>query len=256
MFDPDYRGTVTTEDFETDSTVHAGMDPRDLAHVIALYDGEIRYTDEHLGRVIELLRRLGVLDDTLVVVTADHGEEFYEHGNKGHHKTLYDESIRVPLVLRFPRRVPAGTTVDAQARLADVAPTILALTDTPVPPVFGLDPSLEYAGRSLLPALGGVSLPPVPAFASLQPQAMAAVRRQDRKLIVSPFATPSQLLFDLAADPGEQRDRTAADAATAAALNGELRAWKDTAALAAKGTDAAAMDDEHKAALRALGYVK
>jgi hypothetical protein len=108
----------------------------------------------------------------------------------------------------------------------------------------------------LAPALAGAPLPPVPAFASLQPQAMAAVRRQDRKLIVQPFAAPSQLLFDLAADPGEVHDRAAADPASAAALDRELRAWKDTAALAAKGTDAAAMDEEHEAALRALGYVK
>lgn len=258
MFDPDYRGTVTTEDFETSSTVHAGMDPRDLEHVVALYDGEIRYTDDHLGRLIDVLRRLAVLDDTLVVVTSDHGEEFYEHGNKGHHKELYDESIRIPLVLRFPGRISAGIVVDAQSRLADVAPTILALTNTPVPPAFGLDPSLRaYAGRSLVPALSaGASLPPVPAFASLQPAAMTAVRHADRKLIVRPFATPQQLLFDLAADPGERSDRAVADGATATALQQELRAWSDTAALAAKRTDAAAMDEEHKAALRALGYAQ
>jgi len=73
---------------------------------------------------------------------------------------------------------------------------------------------------------------------------------------VRPFAAPPQLLFDLAADPAERNDRAAADGPAAAALAHELRAWQDTAALAAKGTDAAAMDDEHKAALRALGYVK
>jgi hypothetical protein len=85
---------------------------------------------------------------------------------------------------------------------------------------------------------------------------MTAIRHADRKLIVRPFATPQQLLFDLQSDPGERSNRAAADGATATALQQELRAWNDTAALAAKRTDPAAMDEEHKAALRALGYVK
>jgi arylsulfatase A-like enzyme len=108
MFDPDYHGTVTGEDFELGTQVHAGMDPRDLEHVVALYDGEIRYTDLYLGKVVDQLRALGVLDHTIVVVTADHGDEFFEHGRKGHKKALYDESILVPLVIRFPEKVRRG----------------------------------------------------------------------------------------------------------------------------------------------------
>ncbi len=258
MFDPDYQGTVTTEDFETGTSVHAGMEPRDLEHVVALYDGEIRYTDAYLGRIVEALRRRRGGDETVVVVTSDHGEEFFEHGMKGHRNALYDESIRVPLIIRYPKTIPAGTVVESQVRLLDVAPTILALTDTPVPAGFGLDASLApYAGRSLLPFLVDAgSLPAVPAFADLQPQGQAAIRHDDRKLIVRPFATPHDQLFDLRADPGELVDRAATDPATAAALQQELRTWKDTAALAARRTDAAAMDAEHKAALRALGYVE
>src|SRR5262249_34350660 len=130
--------TVTGEDFETGTQVHAGMDPRDLAHVVALYDGEIRYVDEYLGHVIDVVDRLGVLDQTLLVVTSDHGEEFFEHGRKGHRNALYDESIRIPLLMRYPGKIPAGTVIDRQVRLLDVAPTILALAGVAPPPEFGV----------------------------------------------------------------------------------------------------------------------
>ena len=70
--------------------------------MIALYDGEIAWTDRHVGLLIERLEEHGLLDETIVVVTADHGEEFFEHGRFGHRKELYDESVRVPLVVRYP----------------------------------------------------------------------------------------------------------------------------------------------------------
>ncbi|MEO6026375.1 MAG: sulfatase [Candidatus Binatia bacterium] len=258
MFDPDYRGTITTEDFQTGTAVHLGMDPRDLEHVIALYDGEIRYTDEWLGRLIDRLRGLGVLDDTIVAVTSDHGEEFFEHGRKGHHQTLYDESIRVPLVLRNPARVPAGSVIPNLVRLVDVAPSLLDLTATPAPPGFGLDPSLKpYAGQSFEPLLTTARpVLPLPAFASLEPQGSKAVRSEDRKLLVSPWSLPHDELFDLASDPGERTNLAASDPTTTAALHAMLAGWKDTAAVAAKAADAATMDENHKAALRALGYLQ
>lgn len=259
MFDPDYTGTVTGLDFETGEAVHAGMPARDLAHVVALYDGEIRYTDAYVGRLIDDLRARGVLDDTLVVVTSDHGEEFFEHGRKGHRNALYDESIRVPLLIRRPKLVAAGTVVDRQVRLIDVPATILALTDTPVPPAFGLPPSLApYAGQSLAPFL--TSAPPaepaLPAFADLQPHAMSAVRHPETKLIESPFATPKQELFDLATDPSEQTNVADQHPADVTNLHHELEAWHDTARTAAKRADTATMSPDHDAALRALGYIE
>ena len=69
MFDPDYHGTVTGENYWYGTQVHEGMDPRDLQHIIALYDGEIRFTDLHLGYVLDELRKLDVLDHTIIVVT-------------------------------------------------------------------------------------------------------------------------------------------------------------------------------------------
>jgi arylsulfatase A-like enzyme len=259
MFDPGYTGHVTGDDFEFGTAVHAGMDARDLAHVIALYDGEIAHTDAWVGRILDTLRRRHVLDETIVVVTSDHGEEFFEHGKKGHRNALYDESVRVPLFVRFPARIPAGTVVDRQVRLLDVAPTILALSDTPLPPPFGLAQTrAPDAGTSLVPWLSPTppAAPPVPAFASLEPQAQAAIRHDNQKLILNPLATPQQQLFDLTTDPKEQTDKAGSDPTSVHSLHTALTTWQDTARLAAKQTQEAHMDEEHKAALRALGYLK
>jgi arylsulfatase A-like enzyme len=84
--------------------------PADVAHLIALYDGEIRYTDDTLGRMLAALEKAGALASTIVVVTADHGEEFHEHGGKTHHRTVYTESVHVPLVVWDGRRAGARAT--------------------------------------------------------------------------------------------------------------------------------------------------
>jgi arylsulfatase A-like enzyme len=109
----------------------AGTSPEDLERLLALYDGEIRYTDNQVGRILERVRDLGLVGSTLVLVTSDHGEEFLEHGSWEHQKTLYEEVVRVPLIVRGPRVVPR---VEARpASLLDVAPTVLAWAGEPVP---------------------------------------------------------------------------------------------------------------------------
>lgn len=100
--------------------------PEEIANIVSLYDGEIRYTDEMLIKpLIALLKSLGVYDETLIIITSDHGEEFYEHTGWLHGRALYDESIRVPLIVKFPRSQFKGTQVAAKCRLIDVMPTIL-----------------------------------------------------------------------------------------------------------------------------------
>jgi arylsulfatase A-like enzyme len=93
---------------------------------IDLYDAEIRYTDTILIRpVIQKLRELGLYENTLLIITSDHGEEFFEHGSWLHTHNLYNETIKVPLIIKFPGSRAAGTEVDRYARLVDIMPTIL-----------------------------------------------------------------------------------------------------------------------------------
>ncbi len=130
----------------------AAMAPADLAQVIALYDGEIAFTDAQLGRLFAAMRERGIWDDTLVAVFADHGEEFQEHGSVHHIRTLYDEVLRVPLLLK-----PAGgrspgmrAVVPERVRLLDVAPTLRELSGLRAPPTFrgeSLVPLLHARGR-------------------------------------------------------------------------------------------------------------
>jgi len=123
IFESAYTGTLTGlwQDFSKRDREHLSI--ADLEHLLALYDGEIRYTDDELGRLLDHMSQRGLHRGTLLLVTSDHGEEFLDHGSWEHQKTLYEEVIRVPLVVRGPgirpRREPAQTS------LLDVAPTIL-----------------------------------------------------------------------------------------------------------------------------------
>ena len=112
------------------------------------YAGEIAYTGAAVGDVIEALRARGLYDQTLVIVTSDHGEEFGEHGKVGWHShSLYDELLRVPLLLKLPDSRHAGTSVEQQVRGLDILPTLLELVGVEIPE--------QARGRSLLGLLTG-----------------------------------------------------------------------------------------------------
>jgi arylsulfatase A-like enzyme len=266
MFDPHYAGDLDASGFETNPRLQADMDPRDLQHLIALYDGEIRYTDEHVARIVDRLRRLRALDDTLVVVTSDHGDEFFEHGAKGHSKTLYDEIIRVPLVMRLPGRVVPGQRRDEQVRLMDVAPTVLGLLGIAPPDDFGAPAMpLPYRPADLTPWISGAraveSFPRLPAFSestaflgpkwSLRADGFKRMRFQSK-------LRRDGALFDLRADPREQRSLLPADPPPPilAGLDASFDRWLALA----RSEPTRAVDTiptkKHEARLRALGYLQ
>jgi arylsulfatase A-like enzyme len=146
MFDPEYRGSVTGVDFFQNKAINKNMDPRDLEHILALYDGELRWVDDHIARILAVLEEMGVEDRTAVIVTSDHGDEFFEHGFKGHGRTLYGEVTRVPLVVRVPGG--NGTVVDAPASLTDLMPTALR--------ILGVEAPARMNGVDLLGTGGGL----------------------------------------------------------------------------------------------------
>ena len=103
----------------------ADLTPDEIAFLRDLYDEEVRHTDAGVGRLLDTLRELGLYDDALIIVTADHGEEFLERGWIGHTRSLYDELVRVPLIVRPPGGPPAPQVVDALVSLVSLAPTVL-----------------------------------------------------------------------------------------------------------------------------------
>jgi len=158
-----------------------------LRYLEALYDAEISYLDSDLARLLDGLAAAGLADDTLVVLVSDHGEEFKEHGGLAHARTLFEEALRVPLLMRFPAGLPAGLRVSRPAQLVDVAPTVLELLGLPVP--------LDLPGRSLV-GLGQRGVRQWSVTASLPEGRFKALFEQ---------GTEPQL-FQLDVDPGEQRN--------------------------------------------------
>ena len=140
-FHPDYQGPIDGSGF---NDAEATYSADDMAHYRALYDAEIRYTDDHLARLFAQLEKWGIGDDVIIAIVSDHGDEFGEHGQRGHHKTLYEEVMRVPMVIRAHGLIPAGTRVGQSVANYDLAPTLLDLA--------GLG---EWPGRS------GLSMAPV-----------------------------------------------------------------------------------------------
>jgi arylsulfatase A-like enzyme len=163
------------------------------------YEGEIRYTDEHVGRVLDALERTGLARDTVVVVVADHGEEFYERGALGHGHSLHRELVHVPLLVRAPGTAP-GRVRDV-VRQVDVLPTVLELVGLAVP---------ESAGRSLVPLLRGGTLPEAPALAELSQgqNRFDALREGRYKVLRAPDAGTSEL-YDLELDLDERTNVSA-----------------------------------------------
>jgi arylsulfatase A-like enzyme len=220
-FDPDYEGDVDGRDFYRNRAIwnptrtpRRQISDRDLEHVEALYRGEIRWSDEHLGELFDLLEEHGRMDDALVIVTADHGEEFFEHDGRGHRHSLYDELLRVPLLIVPPSGTTVVPDVDAQVTLDDLLPTILDFA--------GLEPGPDVRGRSLLGAVrGDRRLAPRPALGSLsmlkgegrratEVWLMDSVRTREEKLVRHVIVADGERRvhglewFDLTSDPGEQ----------------------------------------------------
>lgn len=128
--------------------------PKEPAILQALYDGELLYQDQQLGRLLEGLRNLELMENTLVIVTADHGEEFGENGRLGHQLALSDALLRVPLVMRYPKRLRAGLEIKNLASLVDLFPTVIDLIESETGKRVPRTPDLEaLEGVSLLPMM-------------------------------------------------------------------------------------------------------
>jgi arylsulfatase A-like enzyme len=228
-----------------------------LDWLLAQYAGDARWTDATLGEFFALLRARGVWDDALVIVTADHGEEFFEHGEKGHKKNLYAETVHVPLIVKYPGQREARRDTRLVS-LVDVMPTVLALA--------GGDTEQPMQGRSL-------ESEPEPARAiafdlrstwfaagGAREQRWAAVRDPTHKLIWSEGGgAPGRTeLYDAAEDPREERDLIDAAADTGASLRARYDALLEASLSIAQQYEAggeATLDADELEQLRELGYL-
>jgi len=216
------------------------------------YRGEVAWTDSLIGELRAALEGRGLLERSLLVLTADHGEGLGDHGERFHGFFVYDTTVRVPLILRLPGGARAGTVVSVPVSHVDLLPTILDAVGRPVP--------AAAQGTSLLPAVAGGELAAgrevySESFYPLLHYGWAplrALRAERHKLI----AVPRPELYDLAVDRGEQRNLAGEEAQLAAGLSERLerlkREMEEGAPAAAAASD---LDPETVARLRALGYL-
>jgi arylsulfatase A-like enzyme len=251
LFETSYAGSVTGlwQDFSRREP--KDVSAADLAHLLALYDGELRYADQEVGRVLDHLAARGLDRSTLVVMTSDHGEEFLDHGSWEHQKTLYEEVVRVPLALRAPG--VAARREKAQASLLDIAPTILAWAGVPVPP--------GASGRAWL---ASAPVPDREAYGETDQTVDGTHKLFLRgggsrwKAIVSLSAgggeTVSEEWYDLASDPAERKSVVPAAAIADPIRQRALARWR--AGRGAGGTARpVCLSAEQQERLRALGYL-
>jgi arylsulfatase A-like enzyme len=153
--DPNNRSLEKVYDFKPFADYFSSWFPKgltDSTYIDDQYDGAIAYMDASIQSLFTSLAALGLEEETLVVVTSDHGETLNEHDCYYDHHGLYETNLRIPLILRYPGKLPAGTRVDRQTQIKDVMPTILEL--------LGVSNEIPFDGRSLLPLVHGESWVP------------------------------------------------------------------------------------------------
>ena len=171
----------------------------DIERLRAIYDSAVSYHDQQLGRLVAQLKSWGIWDQTMLIVTADHGEELFEDTRCGHGGSLRDTLLRVPLLVHDPARFPGGTIVEEGTEGVDLLPTMLD--------ALGRPPSPGAQGASIVPLAEGIGRGwPRPSYASMYEYAHA-MRIGRWKLRVGSHGVP--LVFDLVADPGEHQDLAA-----------------------------------------------
>jgi arylsulfatase A-like enzyme len=246
--DPDYAGPIHSFYADARIAIETGRyapTPADVAQIQNLYYAGVEHADQMIGEVVDELERAGVLDDTLIIVTSDHGEELGDHG-LWEHNHMYETNLRVPLIVSWPRGLPQGVRVGALVELVDVVPSVCAL--------LGLEPPYEPGrmdeqGRDR-GAIDGLDFGPLARgqVAAIREHAFSenglslAVRDRRFKLVV-PAAAVSQsgwadwnagrlgpeqglvMLFDLQEDPQERRECSAAHPEVVERLLAVLREW-------------------------------
>jgi arylsulfatase A-like enzyme len=196
----------------------------DADYVVAMYDQCIGHVDEAIGGLVGTLDELGLADDTLVVIMGDHGESMTEHGIFFEHHGLYDCTVRVPFIARWPGQIRAGTLLPKLQQTNDIAPTLLAAVGLPTP--------RSMDGESFWPALAGeqaqVGREQVVGLEGTL-QAKWYLRTERHKLILARQAdfydNPPRELYDLAADPEERNNLVDEQHELAAALEARLEGW-------------------------------
>ena len=241
--------------------------PEEIQQFVNLYDGEIAYLDQQLGRFFEGLREAGLYDRSLILLTADHGESFYEHGMWQHSESLYQEVTHVPLIVKWPGGSPSGKVEHLVSQL-HIFPTILerAGIDSPYADHQGLD---RYTSGEKPNPESGTSMSEIiwEPKETHGPSIKVSLRNDSLKYIVTLTSESgeerflsevvSEELYDLSQDPGERSNLLPDTARDVGELRREVRQFIDQAQIlqAERQGQEVVLDDELREQLKALGYI-
>ncbi len=271
MYTGEYSGPLDGT-YETAKTRILGMnesvpplDPADRQHLDGLYQGEVRFVDDQVQRLVQAFEARSPESGSLIVVVADHGEEIGDHGSlEGHGWTLYEEVVRVPMIWRFPGGAHQGRVIEQPVGLIDVAPTLLDF--------LGVRSAPQFQGQSLLPLILGEEASPAPRLIfSDSGGRLGIFKRSVRgprfKLIETRdtgqnlFGVPIQAgyeLYDLHADPGERQNLFRPDHPAARHLLRALEQQlvRDSSLRGQVETGAVELSEEERKMLESLGYIQ
>ena len=279
MYDPSYSGQVTGSPQFLDKVNNGEikLSKRDNEHIDALYKGEISYVDKSIGVLIEHLKDTGAYKNTLIIVTADHGEAHGEHENYfGHSLQLYDPSIMVPLIFVNRTALPSNMRVDTQVESIDIIPTALE--------IIGLEAPEEMEGKTLVPLIDKRKRPAVyseKAFSETQnmrwgglilndnladaekihervksgKEISRCVRTPRWKFILSQESSGRvDELYDMKNDPEEKKNLIYENIGTADELKKDMKSWMRGEERSAP-SESSPMDEKTLETLKSLGYV-
>jgi arylsulfatase A-like enzyme len=195
----------------------------DKDYVIAQYDGAVAYMDAAIETIFTALEAKGILDESIVVINSDHGETLYDHECYFDHHSMYDQTLHVPLILRYPGKVPAGLRVGGYNRQQDLMPTLLELA--------GIESGIRFDGKSLLPMIRGEMASYESEFYITECTWMRkhGWRTPQWKLIIAlepdMHFKPEVELYNLVEDPGELVNLAASQPQMVALLKARMEAW-------------------------------
>jgi arylsulfatase A-like enzyme len=224
-----------------------------------VYDGEIGYADAEIEKIVEYLDQKGLDEDTLLIVTADHGEGLGQHNHMHHGLFLYEEAVRVPLVMRWPGKIPAGLRIKNRVELLDLSPTILDIAGVPAK-------NANYQGRSLKSMIQNPSIARQSRPIFFQRRLYETENYKgnvvkgeklgvllDQWKYIEALKERSVELYDLSSDPGELTNVSREHPDQVKRLSTLIKEWRNKYG---KGTYDQSMSEEDIEALKSLGYVQ
>lgn len=228
-----------------------------------IYDEELAYVDDQVGQIIRFLKEHHVLDDTLVIITADHGEHFGEHGLYSHVASLYEPVLHIPLIVRYPKRVEPGQQSDRLVQLVDILPTVLELLDISYPgavplhgrSLFGDDERpifAEWEGRVPYFVRNRLGERAHPEDLKLYTTKQNMIREGAHKLIVR--ADGKRELYNLERDPQERHNLAEQEAQKVEALGRALETWLEDNRTQREG-ELYEISSQARRNLEGLGYI-